>query len=130
MAGQHVPATIPVRAQDDEIHDLKLPAEQNIDAAQVNMVSPQAAHVDGKVWTQNNGCGNPSVDVAPQGETWSPSSALAVSRTTLRRHPGLQNNAWFTDFRWRHIGRIDAKTGEVKLYETPATAKLTARAAA
>src|SRR5258706_10733952 len=33
----------------------KLPAEQNIDAAQVNMVSPQSSHVDGKVWTQNNG---------------------------------------------------------------------------
>src|SRR5262249_26552370 len=33
----------------------QLPKEQNIDAAQVNMVSPQSAHVDGKVWTQNNG---------------------------------------------------------------------------
>src|SRR5256885_2942661 len=33
----------------------QLPKEQNIDAAQVNMVSPQASHVDGKVWTQNNG---------------------------------------------------------------------------
>src|SRR5215470_107927 len=32
-----------------------LPSEQNIDAAQVNMVSPQSSHVDGKVWTQNNG---------------------------------------------------------------------------
>src|SRR5262245_55354277 len=32
-----------------------LPKDQNIDAAQVNMVSPQAAYVDGKVWTQNNG---------------------------------------------------------------------------
>src|SRR4029077_4462464 len=32
-----------------------LPPEQNIDAAQVNMVSPQFAHVDGKVWMQNNG---------------------------------------------------------------------------
>jgi len=29
------------------------------------------------------------------------------------------NNAFFTDFRQQHIGRIDAKTGEVKLYETP-----------
>jgi streptogramin lyase len=32
-----------------------LPAERNIDAAQINMVSPQRSHVDGKVWTQNNG---------------------------------------------------------------------------
>lgn len=32
-----------------------LPKELNIDAAQVNMVSPQSSHVDGKVWSQNNG---------------------------------------------------------------------------
>lgn len=30
--------------------------------------------------------------------------------------PDSQNNAFFTDFRQKHIGRIDAKTGEVKLY--------------
>src|SRR5439155_373661 len=35
-------------------------------------------------------------------------------------------NAWFTDFRWRHIGRIDAKSGEVKMFEIPATAKVVA----
>ena len=33
--------------------------------------------------------------------------------------PDSKNNAWFTDFRRSHIGRIDAKTGEVKLFETP-----------
>ena len=33
--------------------------------------------------------------------------------------PDSQNNAFFTDFRQRHIGRIDAKTGEVKLFATP-----------
>src|SRR5204862_4398771 len=33
----------------------KLSPEQNIDAAQINMVSPQYSHVDGKVWTENNG---------------------------------------------------------------------------
>ena len=32
-----------------------LPKTANIDAAQVNMVSPQSSGVDGKVWTQNNG---------------------------------------------------------------------------
>ena len=36
--------------------------------------------------------------------------------------PDSQNNAWFTDFRQRHIGRIDAKTGEITLFEMPATA--------
>src|SRR3954466_1730727 len=52
----------------------KLPPEQNIDAAQVNMVSPQSAHVDGKVWTQNNGfAGVHRLDIASgKIETWEP----------------------------------------------------------
>jgi streptogramin lyase len=33
--------------------------------------------------------------------------------------PDSKNNVFFTDFRQRHIGRIDAKTGEIKLYEIP-----------
>jgi streptogramin lyase len=31
-----------------------------------------------------------------------------------------QNNGWFTVFGRRHIGRIDAKTGEIRLFEVPA----------
>jgi streptogramin lyase len=33
--------------------------------------------------------------------------------------PDSKNNLYFTDFANRHIGRIDAKTLEIKLYETP-----------
>jgi virginiamycin B lyase len=108
----------------------KLPAEQNIDAAQVNMVSPQYAHVDGKVWTQNNGfAGIHRLDVASgKIETWEPfkSAPKGEPHNIYDVVPDSQNNAWFTDFRWRHIGRIDAKTGEVKVFEIPATAKVTA----
>jgi len=108
----------------------KLPAEQNIDAAQVNMVSPQAAHVDGKVWTQNNGfAGVHRLDVASgKVETWEPfkSAPKGEPHNIYDVIPDSKNNAWFTDFRWRHIGRIDAKTGEVKMFEVPATAKVTA----
>ncbi|MGA9440584.1 MAG: hypothetical protein WBV76_20685 [Pseudolabrys sp.] len=35
--------------------------------------------------------------------------------------PDSKNNVYFTDFRQQHIGRIDAKTGEVKLFEVPTT---------
>jgi virginiamycin B lyase len=108
----------------------KLPPEQNIDAAQVNMVSPQAAHVDGKVWTQNNGfAGVHRLDVASgKIETWEPfkSAPKGEPHNIYDVIPDSKNNAWFTDFRWRHIGRIDAATGEVKLYEIPATAKVVA----
>ncbi|HEY6865520.1 MAG TPA: carboxypeptidase regulatory-like domain-containing protein [Burkholderiales bacterium] len=108
----------------------QLPAERNIDAAQINMVSPQFAHVDGKVWTQNNGfAGVHRLDVKTgKIETWEPfkGAPKGEPHNIYDVVPDSQNNAWFTDFRWRHIGRIDAKTGEVKLYEVPATAKVVA----
>src|SRR3954466_269468 len=100
----------------------KLPKEQNIDAAQINMVSPQAAHVDGKVWTQNNGfAGVHRLDIkSGKIETWEPfKEAKGEPHNIYDVVPDSANNAWFTDFRWRHIGRIDAKTGEVKLFEIP-----------
>ncbi|HZE61877.1 MAG TPA: carboxypeptidase regulatory-like domain-containing protein [Burkholderiales bacterium] len=102
----------------------QLPPEQNIDAAQVNMVSPQSAHVDGKVWSQNNGfAGVHRLDIASgKIETWEPfkSSPKGEPHNIYDVIPDSKNNAWFTDFRWRHIGRIDAKTGEVKMFEIPA----------
>jgi virginiamycin B lyase len=108
----------------------KLPPEQNIDAAQVNMVSPQYAHVDGRVWTQNNGfAGIHRLDVATgRIETWEPfkSAPKGEPHNIYDVVPDSQNNAWFTDFRWRHIGRIDAKTGEVKLYQIPGEKPVTA----
>src|SRR5882762_8108376 len=101
----------------------KLPPEQNIDAAQVNMVSPQASHVDGKVWTQNNGfAGVHRLDLASgKIETWEPfkSAPKGEPHNIYDVIPDSQNNAYFTDFRWRHIGRIDAATGEVRLYPIP-----------
>ena len=103
-----------------------LPPERNIDAAQVNMVSPQYAHIDGKVWTQNNGfAGVHRLDVATgKIETWEPfkSAPKGEPHNIYDVIPDSANNAWFTDFRQRHIGRIDAKTGEVKLFEIPTPA--------
>ena len=108
----------------------QLPPERNIDAAQINMVSPQSAHVDGKVWTQNNGfAGVHRLDIATgKIETWEPfkSAPKGEPHNIYDVIPDSQNNAWFTDFRWHHIGRIDAKTGEVKMFEIPTTAAVTA----
>jgi virginiamycin B lyase len=102
----------------------KLPPEHNIDAAQVNMVSPQSAHVDGKVWTQNNGfAGVHRLDMKTgKVETWEPykSAAKGEPHNIYDVVPDSKNNAWFTDFRQKHIGRIDARTGEVKVFEIPA----------
>jgi streptogramin lyase len=98
-----------------------LPPEQNIDAAQVNMVSPQSAHVDGKVWAQNNGfAGVHRLDMATgKIETWEPFKDAKEPHNIYDVIPDSKNNVFFTDFRLRHIGRIDAKTGEIKLLEIP-----------
>jgi streptogramin lyase len=100
-----------------------LPKAANIDAAQVNMVSPQSSGVDGKVWTQNNGfAGVHRLDISSgQIETFEPFKAAPKGEphNIYDVIPDSQNNVFFTDFRQRHIGRIDAKTGEVTLFATP-----------
>ena len=39
----------------EQFQDWRCRRSMNIDAAQVNMVRPESSHVDGKVWSQNNG---------------------------------------------------------------------------
>jgi len=101
-----------------------LPKEVNLDAAQLNMVSPQSSHVDGKVWAQNNGfAGIHRLDLASgQIETWEPFKTAKEPHNIYDVIPDSKNNVFFTDFRLRHIGRLDAKTGEVKMFEVPTAA--------
>jgi virginiamycin B lyase len=98
-----------------------LQGEGNIDAAQINMVSPQSSDVDGKVWTQNNGfAGVHRLDIATgEIETWEPFKNVPGPHNIYDVIPDSKNNVYFTDFRQRHIGRIDAKSGEIKLYTIP-----------
>ena len=98
-----------------------LQGDENIDAAQINMVSPQSSDVDGKVWTQNNGfAGVHRLDIATgKLETWEPFKGVPGPHNIYDVIPDSRNNVYFTDFRQRHIGRIDAKSGEIKLYEIP-----------
>jgi virginiamycin B lyase len=100
-----------------------LPPEGNIPAAQVNMVSPQHSDVDGKVWSQNNGfAGVHRLDIATgKIETWEPfkGAPKGQAHNIYDVVPDSHNNAFFTDFRQGQIGRIDAKTGEVSLFQTP-----------
>ena len=103
-----------------------LPPEMNIDAAQVNMVSPSASHIDGKLWMQNNGfAGVHRLDLASgKVETWEPFKAAPQGEphNIYDVIPDSKNNAYFTDFRQRHIGRIDAKSGALTLYPAPTPA--------
>jgi streptogramin lyase len=101
-----------------------LQGEQNIDAAQINMVSPHSSQVDGKVWAQNNGfAGVHRLDIATgKIETWEPFKNASGPHNIYDVIPDSKNNAYFTDFRQRHIGRIDSKTGEVELFTIPTAA--------
>jgi len=109
--------------QSEKFQFWTLPEAQNIDAAQVNMVSPQSASVDGKVWTQNNGfAGIHRLDLASgKVETFEPFKGAPKGEVhnIYDVIPDSKNNVYFTDFRHQHIGRIDAKTGEIKLYAAP-----------
>jgi streptogramin lyase len=103
-----------------------LPPEMNKDMAQVNMVRPESAHVDGKVWTQNNGfAAVHRLDLASgKIETFMPfkDSKPGENHNIYDVIPDSQNNLYFTDFAQEHIGRIDAKTGEIKLFRVPTPA--------
>ena len=98
-----------------------LQGDENIDAAQINMVGPQSSGVDGKVWAQNNGfAGVHRLDIATgKIETFEPFKGVPGPHNIYDVIPDSRNNVYFTDFRQRHIGRIDAKSGEVRLYEIP-----------
>ena len=98
-----------------------LEGDENIDAAQINMVSPQSSNVDGKVWAQNNGfAGIHRLDIATgKFETFEPFKGMSGPHNIYDVIPDSKNNVYFTDFRQRHIGRIDAKTGQIDLYVIP-----------
>ena len=89
---------------------------------QVNHAAPEMHHVDGKVWLQNRSiAGVHRLDLATgEFESFEPFlNSTRSSHNLYGIHPDSQNNLWFMDFANEHIGRIDAQTGEVTLYETP-----------
>ena len=95
--------------------------EDNLPSTQLNQVAAMNSAVDGKVWAQNSGfAGVHRFDLASgKVETWAPFKESKEAHNIYDVISDSKNNAFFTDFRKEHIGRIDAKTGEVKLYEIP-----------
>ncbi len=89
---------------------------------QVNHAAPESSHVDGKVWLQNRSiAGVHRLDLAT-GEFESFEPFLDSTRPSHNLYgisPDSQNNLWFMDFSNEHIGRINARTGDITLYETP-----------
>jgi virginiamycin B lyase len=97
------------------------PPEWNRPNTQINMTSPLNISVDGKIWAQNNGfAGVHRIDLkSGQWETWEPFKASPVGHNIYDVISDSKNNGWFTDIGRETIGRIDARTKEVKLFSTP-----------
>jgi virginiamycin B lyase len=110
-----------------KVETYPLPPEMNKDMAQVNMVRPESAGVDGKIWSQNNGfAAIHRLDLKTGNiETIIPFKGAAGAGETHNVYdivPDSKNNVYFTDFAQQHLGRVDAKTEQVTLYELPTKA--------
>ena len=109
--------------QTGKVATYSLPPEMNKAMAQVNMVRAESSAVDGKVWSQNNGfAAIHRLDLASGNiETIAPfkNAAAGENHNIYDVVPDSQNNLYFTDFAREHVGRIDAKTLAITLYELP-----------
>ena len=107
----------------DEFQTWNAPADLQPRETQINMAAPQHSTVDGKVWTQNNGFAViHRIDLATgKIETFQPfkDTKEGENHNIYDVIPDSHNNAYFTDFANEQIGRVDAKTGEIKLYNIP-----------
>jgi virginiamycin B lyase len=110
-------------SKEEKFQIFNLPPEMNKDMAQVNMVRAESAAVDGKVWSQNNGfAAVHRLDIASGAiETIAPfkNAGVGENHNIYDIIPDSKNNVYFTDIAADYIGRVDAKTAEVKLYPMP-----------
>jgi len=96
-----------------------LPAELDGDYVQINQLSPEYLHVDGKLWLVEVGSRRVLRLDTVTGE-YEAFDLFGIPRpTTYDVISDAQNNAYFTVMGREHIGRIDAETGAISLYETP-----------
>ncbi|MEI8033973.1 MAG: carboxypeptidase regulatory-like domain-containing protein [Betaproteobacteria bacterium] len=96
-----------------------LAKEFDADHVELLFMNPKNHKVDGKVWVNNNGEWTLlRVDIA--SGKWERFEPFTFPRPNIYQVlSDSKNNGWFTVFGREHIGRIDAKTGEIKLFETP-----------
>src|SRR6266487_3410244 len=96
-----------------------LPPELNGDHVQINQVSPEHHKVDGKVWLQD--AGTYTVlrldEKSGKFEVFEP---FRIPRPNIYDViPDSKNNGHFLVLGSEDVGRIDAKTGEIKIFKTP-----------
>ncbi len=106
-----------------EIKYYPLAPEYNDVRVQLNFVGLRH-DVDGKVWTKSVGTQEVfRLDLATEKwERFQPLKALGGERHSIYQViSDSQNNLWMAEFTKGHIGKIDAKTGEVTWHILPTT---------
>jgi imidazolonepropionase-like amidohydrolase/streptogramin lyase len=96
-----------------------LPPDRNGPHVQINQVSPDRAHVDGKVWLQDAGTYTVlRLDVASGAfDTFEP---YKIPRPNVYDViPDSRNNGYFLVLGAEDVGRIDARSGEIRIFKTP-----------
>jgi streptogramin lyase len=104
----------------EQFQTWKVPEQWQTDATQQAFVSPTSSDVDGKVWVKNSDRAQ-ILRLDPATGQWENLGSFkdpATSRTiTSYGIPAdQQNNLYLLDFSSSTIGRLDAKTGELKAY--------------
>jgi streptogramin lyase len=105
----------------EQIKYYPLAPEYNDVRVQLNFVGLRH-DVDGKVWTKSVGTQEVfRLDLATQKwERFQPLKALGNQRHSIYQViSDSQNNLWMAEFTKGHIGKIDAKTGEVRWHAVP-----------
>ena len=99
-----------------------MPKDQDDNVTQLNMLGLEH-QVDGKVWTNN--AGNQEIyriDLASgKYETFAPMKAITGegNHSIYGIASDSKNNIWFLEFQDNYVGKIDAKTLNLSLYQAP-----------
>jgi virginiamycin B lyase len=96
-----------------------LPPALNGDHVQINQVSPDQHHIDGKVWLQDAGTYTVlRLDV--RSGTFEVFEPYAIPRPNVYDViPDSSNNGFFLVMGAEDVGKIDARTGKITIYKTP-----------
>src|SRR5207249_9925963 len=92
-----------------------LPPELNGDHVQINQVSPDRSHVDGKVWLQDAGRYT-VLRLDPGSGTFDVFEPYKIPRPNVYDViPDSSNNGYFLVLGADDVGRIDAKSGAIRI---------------
>jgi imidazolonepropionase-like amidohydrolase/streptogramin lyase len=103
----------------DTFESWSLPPDLNGPHVQINQVSPDRAHVDGRVWLQDAGTYT-VLRLDPKSGKFEVFEPYKIPRPNVYDViPDSKNNGYFLVLGAEDVGRIDARSGEIKIFKTP-----------